>query len=328
MGVLVEGEWVEDGYRRDEQGRFQRDESRFHGWIGPEGRFPPEAGRYHLYVSLACPWAHRVLIMRRLKGLEPVISVSVAHPVMGEGGWAFRGGFPGATTDPILGAEHLHQVYTAADPQASGRVTVPALWDCKERTLVNNESRELLRMLDHAFDGLATYEVDLAPESLREQVDATIDTLYEPVNNGVYRCGFAGTQQAYEEAADALYAALDHWDRILGGRRYLCGERLTEADICLYTTLIRFDAVYAVHFKCSQRAVREYPNLMAYLRELYQMPAFRGTTDFEHIRHHYYRSHPSLNPQGIIARMPELGLEQPPRRRCGRRGHGARRCCR
>lgn len=311
MGILVDGEWVERPYQQDGEGRFQRDESRFREWIAPGGRFRPEAGRYHLYVSLACPWAHRVLIARRLKGLEPVISVSVVHPVMLEQGWELRTDFPGATGDPILGAECLHQVYTAADPRANGRVTVPALWDCRERTLVNNESRDLLRMLDHGMEPLAGTDRDLAPPERIEEVDATIDALYQPVNNGVYRCGFAGSQQAYEEAADALYSALDHWDEVLGRRRYLCGDRLTEADICLYTTLIRFDAVYAVHFKCSQRQIREYPNLSGYLRELYQMPAFRETTDFAHIRHHYYRSHPFLNPSGLVARLPALGLESP-----------------
>lgn len=309
MGVLRDGRWVQASYEQDETGRFQRDESRFRDWVAPGGRFAPEAGRYHLYVSLACPWAHRVLIARRLKGLEPVISVSVVHPVMLSHGWELDGSFPGATGDPILGAAYLHEVYTAAEPRANGRVTVPALWDCREHTLVNNESRDLLRMLDHCFEAVAGTDSDLAPPGDLETVDATIDALYQPINNGVYRCGFAGSQPAYEEAAEALFAALDHWEGVLGEQRYLCGDRLTEADICLYTTLIRFDAVYAVHFKCSQRPIREYPNLMGYLRELYQIPAFRETTDFEHIRHHYYRSHPFLNPSGIVARMPQLHLD-------------------
>ena len=309
MGVLRDGQWVQASYGQDEAGRFQRDTSRFRDWVAPGGRFVPEAGRYHLYVSLACPWAHRVLIARRLKGLEPIISVSVVHPVMLDNGWELRSDFPSATGDPILGADYLYQVYTAAEPQANGRVTVPALWDCREGTLVNNESRDLLRMLDHAFEAVAGTEVDLAPPDRLEEVDATIDALYEPINNGVYRCGFAGSQQAYEEAVEALYAALDHYEGVLGRQRYLCGDRLTEADICLYTTLIRFDAVYAVHFKCSRRPIRAYPSLMGYLRELYQMPAFRETTDFEHIRHHYYRSHPALNPSGIVACMPQLDLD-------------------
>ena len=248
MGVLRDGQWVQASYGQDEAGRFQRDTSRFRDWVAPGGRFVPEAGRYHLYVSLACPWAHRVLIARRLKGLEPIISVSVVHPVMLDNGWELRSDFPSATGDPILGADYLYQVYTAAEPQANGRVTVPALWDCREGTLVNNESRDLLRMLDHAFEAVAGTEVDLAPPDRLEEVDATIDALYEPINNGVYRCGFAGSQQAYEEAVEALYAALDHYEGVLGRQRYLCGDRLTEADICLYTTLIRFDAVYAVQF--------------------------------------------------------------------------------
>ncbi|MFP4648317.1 MAG: glutathione S-transferase family protein [Halorhodospira sp.] len=311
MGVLLDGQWVQETYKRDEAGRFQREESRFRHWVDPEGRFQPEAGRYHLYVSLACPWAHRVLIVRHLKGLEPVLSVSVVHPLMLDQGWELRGDFPGATGDPILGARYLHEVYTTADPQASGRVTVPALWDCREGTLVNNESRDLLRMLDHRFEPLAGQDLDLAPPDRVEAVDAAIDALYQSINNGVYRCGFASSQEAYEEAVDALYAALDAWEAVLAGQRYVCGDQLTEADICLYTTLIRFDAVYAVHFKCSQRLIREYPSLMGYLRELYQMPAFRATTDFEHIRHHYYRSHPFLNPSGIVARMPRLELDAP-----------------
>ena len=239
------------------------------------------------------------------------MTVSVVHPLMLDEGWELRDDFPGATGDPVLGARYLREVYTTADPGATTRVTVPILWDRKEGTIVNNESREILRMLDHDFAGVAADDTDLAPPELRDEVDAVIDAIYEPVNNGVYRCGFAGSQEAYEEAADALYTALDHWDHVLSERRYLCGDRLTEADVCLYPTLIRFDAVYTVHFKCSQRTVREYPNLMGYLRELYQMPAFRETTDFKHIRHHYYRSHPFLNPTGIVARMPRLDLDSP-----------------
>ena len=311
MGMLIGGEWSRESYHRDEQGRFLRNESMFRNRVHAEGRFPPEPGRYHLYVSLACPWAHRTLIARHLKGLEEAVSVSVVHPLMLDEGWELRDDFPGATGDPLLGARYLREVYTAAEPAATTRVTVPVLWDRKEGTIVNNESREVLRMLDHDFAGLAAHDTDLAPPALRSEIDATIDAIYDAVNNGVYRCGFAGSQAAYEEAADALYAALDYWEEVLGGRRYLCGDRLTEADICLYPTLIRFDAVYAVHFKCSERAIREYPNLMGYLRELYQVPAFRETTDFDHIRHHYYRSHPFLNPAGLVARMPRLDLDAP-----------------
>ncbi|MCG5531035.1 glutathione S-transferase family protein [Halorhodospira halochloris] len=310
MGLLIEGQWVDQAYQRDEAGRFQRQRSTFRNWIGHDSEFPPEPGRYHLYVSYACPWAQRILIARHLKGLEDAITVSVVHPLMLDNGWELSDDFPGATGDPILGAKYLYQVYTQADPTATTRVTVPALWDKEQKTLVNNESRDLLRMFDHNLSELATHNIDLAPAEIRGQVDATIDAIYEPINNGVYRCGFAATQQAYEEAAEQLYAALDYWEEVLGRQRYLCGEQLTEADICLYTTLIRFDAVYAVHFKCSQRQIREYPNLMGYLRELYQMPAFGSTTDFEHIRHHYFRSHGFLNPNGIIARMPELGLDK------------------
>nr|WP_207123978.1 glutathione S-transferase family protein [Halorhodospira abdelmalekii] len=308
---MIEGQWVEDAYRYDEQGRFQREESRFRAWIEPNSTFAAEPDRYHLYVSLACPWAHRVLIARKLKGLESAVGLSVVHPLMRNQGWELRDDFPGATGDPILGARYLREIYTAAEPQATTRVSVPVLWDQQRRTVVNNESRELLRMFNHALAPIAEHDIDLAPPDRIEEVDATIDAIYEPINNGVYRCGFATTQAAYDEAAEGLFSALEQWDEVLGKRRYLCGDRLTEADICLYTTLIRFDAVYAVHFKCSQRPIREHPHLYGYLRELYQMPAFRETTDWAHIRHHYYLSHPFLNPTGIIARMPDLGLDRP-----------------
>lgn len=311
MGLLVNGEWRQDSYSRDEDGRFQRDESRFRDWVGVHPDFPAEEGRYHLYVSLACPWAHRVLIMRRLKGLEHAMDVSVVHPLMLEDGWTFRDDFPGATGDALYGQRFLRELYVKADPAATGRVTVPVLWDHRQERLVNNESRELVRMFDHHWGDVARSAVDLAPPDCIADVDAMIDANYQPINNGVYRCGFATGQKAYEEAADELYEALDRVETTLGRQRYLCGDRLTEADVCLYTTLVRFDAVYAVHFKCSRRVIREYPNLSGYLRELYQMPAFRETTDFDHIRYHYYPSHPFINPTQIVAQMPDLGLDRP-----------------
>jgi len=306
-GKLVEGVWYAQGYEPDEHGRFVRQQSRFRDWIddSADARFRPEAGRYRLYVSLACPWAHRTLIMRHLKGLQESIPVSVVHPHMLDEGWEF-GDFPGSTSDPVLSARYLREIYQAADPRFTGRVTVPVLWDTREHTIVNNESREILRMFDHHCNRIASDTADYAPPSLLEQVEATIDAIYEPLNNGVYKCGFASSQGAYEEAADELFVALDRLERKLSGQRFLCGDRLTEADICLYTTLVRFDAVYAVHFKCSERRVEDYPNLRNYLRDLYQRPGFGDTTSMEHIRQHYYVSHPFINPSRIIARMPRI----------------------
>ena len=311
-GRLIDGQWYTQGYEPDDKGRFVRQESVFRDWTvdASDARFRPEAGRYHLYVSYACPWAHRTLIMRRLKGLEEAISVSVVHPLMLDDGWEFRD-YPGSTGDPLHGARYLRDVYLAADPHFTGRVTVPLLWDRREGTIVNNESRELLRMLDHDWNAVAADATDFAPAELVDAVDGTIDAIYEPVNNGVYKCGFAQSQEAYEEAADALYAALDHWDAVLGEQRFLCGDRVTEADICLFTTLVRFDPVYSVHFKCSQRRIMDYPNLLNYLRDLYQRPAFRETTNMDHIRQHYYGSHAFINPTGIVARAPLVDLDAP-----------------
>ncbi|SEO43396.1 glutathione S-transferase family protein [Aquisalimonas asiatica] len=311
-GRLIEGVWYTQGYEPDNKGRFVRQESAFRDWITDDAsaRFRPEAGRYHLYVSYACPWAHRVLIMRRLKGLEEAIPVSVVHPLMLDDGWEFRD-YPGSTSDPIHGARFLREVYQAADAGFTGRVTVPLLWDKREQTIVNNESRELLRMLDHRWQSVAADTTDYAPADLVARVDETIDAIYEPVNNGVYKCGFAQSQDAYEEASEALFGALDHWDEVLGQQRFLCGGSITEADIALYTTLVRFDAVYSVHFKCSQRRIMDYPNLLGYLRDLYQRPAFRETTNMDHIRQHYYRSHGFINPTGIVARAPEVDLDAP-----------------
>lgn len=311
-GRLIEGVWYQQGYEPDDKGRFVRQQSRFRDWVRDDGesRFQPQPGRYHLYVSLACPWAHRTLIMRRLKGLETAIPVSVVHPLMLDEGWEFRD-WPGSMPDPVHNARYMREVYTAADPQFTGRVTVPVLWDCQEGTIVNNESRDILRMLDHEWGPVALDTTDYAPPELLDQVEETIDAIYEPVNNGVYKCGFAQSQEAYEEAGDALYGALDHWEQVLGERRYLCGPKITEADICLFTTLVRFDAVYAIHFKCSERRIVDYPNLWNYLKDLYQHPGFGDTTNLDHIRNHYYRSHPFVNPTGIVARMPRIDFTEP-----------------
>ena len=311
-GRLIEGVWYQQGYEPDDKGRFVRQESSFRDWVQdrPGARFEPEPGRYHLYVSYACPWAHRTLIMRRLKGLETAIPVSVVHPLMLDEGWEF-GDWPGSTPDPIHNARYMREVYLAADPEFTGRVTVPVLWDQREGTIVSNESREILRMFDHEWNRVASDTTDFAPPDRLAEVDEIIDAIYEPVNNGVYKCGFAQSQEAYEEAADELYAALDHWDGVLEGRRFLCGDGITEADICLFTTLVRFDAVYSVHFKCSERRIADYPHLWNYLKDLYQRDAFGETTNLDHIRNHYYRSHGFINPTGIVARMPRIDFNAP-----------------
>ncbi|MGH0036818.1 MAG: glutathione S-transferase family protein [Myxococcota bacterium] len=316
MGLLIDGKWSDDWYdTKAHGGRFVRQQSAFRDFVRADGstRFAPEAGRYHLYVSLACPWAHRTLIFRKLKGLEKAISVSVVDPLMGEGGWKFSGEevTPGATPDAIHGAAFLHEVYTAADPGYTGRVTVPALWDRETETIVNNESAELIRMFDTEFDALGDPTVDFRPEPLRAEIDAVNEFVYPLVNNGVYRCGFATTQEAYEEAFAQLFFALDTLEERLSGRRYLLGDAITEADWRLFTTLVRFDAVYVGHFKCNLRRIADYPSLSGYLRELYQVPGVASTVDFLHIKRHYYASHHTINPTGVVPVGPELDLDAP-----------------
>lgn len=300
-GMLINGEWRKEGYEKDSDGRFLRNPTTFRNWIKADGSsdFPPEAGRYHLYVSLACPWAHRVLIMRKLKGLEDAISLSIVDPYMGEDGWHFSEEAE-AIPDPIFGASYLRDIYVKADPNYTGRVTVPVLWDKKTGTIVNNESRELLRILDHEFQDIASNQTDYCPSNLKSTIDQTIDEIYNPINNGVYRAGFAQSQVAYEEAVTELFNALDHWETVLGKQLYLCGEEITEADWCLFTTLLRFDAVYYVHFKCNLYRIIDYPNLSRYLLDLYNQPGVKSTCNFNHIKQHYYRSHPHLNPSGIV----------------------------
>jgi putative glutathione S-transferase len=315
MGRLVEGRWTTEWYTPGPEGRFVRGETVFRGRITADGSsgFPAAAGRYHLYVSLACPWAHRTLIGRALKKLEAAVSVSVVDPFMGERGWVFGDG-PGCTPDTVNGAETLWQVYVAARPDYTGRVTVPVLWDRERRTIVNNESREILRMLDTEMDAYGDASVTLCPPGRSAEIDRTIDALYEPVNNGVYRAGFATTQAAYDEAVADLFAALDGWDAILARRRYLLGDVLTEADVCFFTTLVRFDAVYHGHFKCNLRRIADYPHLSGYLRDVYQTPGVAGTCDFDHIKQHYYRSHERINPTRIVPRGPILDLSAPHQR--------------
>jgi putative glutathione S-transferase len=313
---LIEGRWSDEWYdTKSTGGRFVRQQSAFRGQVRADGssEFAPEAGRYHLYVSLACPWAHRTLIFRRLKKLEDVLPVSVVHPYMGEDGWSFANpdGTTGVTGDALLHKEHLHQVYTEADPRYTGRVTVPVLWDRQLGTIVNNESSEIIRMLNTEFDALGDASVDFYPEPLRGETDEMNAFVYPNVNNGVYRCGFATSQEAYAEAFEALFAALDQLDERLGHQRYLVGDRITEADWRLFTTLVRFDAVYVGHFKCNLRRIADHPHLSGYLRELYQVPGVRETVNFEHIKRHYYQSHRSINPTGVVPVGPEIDLDRP-----------------
>ncbi|QKK01327.1 MAG: glutathione S-transferase family protein [Pseudomonadota bacterium] len=318
MGLLVDGKWHDRWYDTDStDGRFKRSESAFRNWItadgspGPSGKggFKAEPGRYHLYVAYACPWAHRTLIFRRLKGLEGMISVSVVNPIMRENGWTFEDGYK-VTPDPIHNADYLHQVYTAAQPDYSGRVVVPTLWDRETATIVSNESAEIIRMFNSAFDQVGAAEGDYYPEDLHEQIDAINEAVYHRVNNGVYKAGFATTQDAYEEAVLPLFETLDELEERLSTDRYLCGTRLTEADWRLFTTLIRFDAVYVGHFKCNIRRIEDYPHLSNYLRELFQMPGIAETVDFHAIKLHYYGSHATINPHYIVPVGPALDFHR------------------
>lgn len=314
MGLLVDGIWKNEWYDTSKSGgRFERSISQFRDWITRDGApaegrtrsFRAEPGRYHLYVSLACPWAHRTLIVRKLKKLEDIISVDVVHPFMGENGWTFDK-VDGANGDSLNGSAFMHQIYTRADPDYSGRVTVPVLWDKKEATIVSNESSEIIRMLNSAFDEWGDASVDLYPQDLRTEIDAHNERIYPTINNGVYRAGFATTQAAYEEAFEALFDALDEVEQHLSQRRYLAGTQLTEADIRLFTTLIRFDAVYYSHFKCNLRLIRDYPNLSNYVRDIYQTGGIAGTVNMAHIKTHYYASHDTINPTRIVPKGPEL----------------------
>jgi putative glutathione S-transferase len=309
MNMLVDGEWRTDvSESTNEDGEFERQETSFRDWVqdDPDAEFSPEEGRYHLYVSWACPWAHRTLVTRALKGLDHAVSVDIVDPYRQNDGWEFTPEKAECTTDSIHGADYLREVYTAADPDFTGRVTVPVLWDRKTETIVNNESEEIMRMLDVAFDDIAANDVDLYPEGYQDDVDRIIDEIYEPINNGVYRAGFAETQGAYDRAVGELFDALDHWDDVLADQRYLAGDRLTEADVAMFTTLVRFDAVYHTHFKCNVRQIKDYDNLWGYLRELYQLPGVTETVNIDQIKEHYYRSHTDLNPKQIVPAGPEV----------------------
>jgi len=312
LGMLVNGEWQTKRQQEDQEGRFLRPSTQFHDWVTADGSsgFKAEPGRYHLYVSLACPWAQRTLIMRQLKGLQEVIGLSIVDPYMGEEGWAFSDG-PDCIPDTVNGAAFLREIYLKADPQATGRVTVPVLWDKQTGTIVNNESREIMRMFDMEFAALAQNAVSFYPEPLQAQIDETIDALYQPINNGVYRAGFATRQAAYEDAVTELFEALDHWESVLDHQRYLCGDQMTAADWCMFTTLLRFDLVYYVHFKCNLRRIADYPNLWNYLKDLYQQPGVAETCNIWHIKQHYYRSHPNVNPHQIVPKGPLINFNEP-----------------
>lgn len=317
MGLLVNGKWQDQWYDTDASGgRFQREESGFRDWItkdgsaGPSGSggFKAEPNRYHLYVSLACPWAHRTMIYRKLKGLEDMISISAVHPFMREHGWTFAEG-TGVISDPIFNADYMHQIYTAAKSDYTGRVTVPVLWDKKTNTIVSNESSEIIRMFNSAFDDVGALPVDFLPSELVDEIDELNAFIYPKVNNGVYRSGFATTQEAYEEAVTELFEALDTLEKRLADKRYLTGNTITEADWRLFTTLVRFDPVYVGHFKCNIRRIVDYPNLWGYVRDLYQVPGIAETVNMDHIKTHYYASHDTINPTEIVPVGPAIDFD-------------------
>jgi glutathionyl-hydroquinone reductase len=338
MGLLIDGVWHEQepaatraetakadaAAKADPSstaGRFERADSAFRNWVTPDGRpgptgsdgFSAAAGRYHLYVSLACPWAHRTLIMRALKGLEQIVPVSVTHWLMAEQGWTFSPG-EGVIPDPLFNSRYLHEIYTRADAHYTGKVTVPVLWDQHTQTIVNNESSEIIRMFNSAFDALGAQPGDYYPKDRREEIDALNDRIYTTINNGVYKAGFATTQTAYEEAVSPLFATLDWLEERLAESRFLCDDTLTEADIRLFTTLVRFDAVYHGHFKCNIRRLIDYRNLWAYTRDIYQVPGIAATVNFTHIKRHYYQSHKRINPSGIVPVGPALDFDEPAER--------------
>lgn len=318
MGMLVDGKWSDDDQFRSEGGKFVRPESSFRNWVtqdglaGPSGKsgFKAETGRYHLYITHNCPWAYRATIFRKLKGLQDIISISIGGSSYKDEGWTFNDE-PGSVPDTVNNIYYLHELYTKADPLYTGRVTVPTLWDIKTQTIVNNESSEIIRMFNAAFNDLTKNKVDFYPSELRVEIDEINDLIYSNVNNGVYRTGFAATQEAYEEAYEKLFSTLDMLEEKLSSNRYLVGDRLTEADWRLFSTLLRFDIVYFGHFKCNKKHIYEYPNLWNFTLELYQHPGIAEVTNFEQIKRGYYYLMPNLNPSGIIAKGPDLDFNQP-----------------
>jgi putative glutathione S-transferase len=320
MGMLVDGVWQEQEPARP-PGRFERATTTFRNWVTPDGRpgptgsdgFSAATGRYHLYVSLACPWAHRTLIMRALKGLEQLIPISVTHWLMAEQGWTFSPG-EGVIPDPLFNSRYMHEIYSRADAHYSGRASVPVLWDQHTQTIVNNESSEITRMLNSAFDAVGARPGDYYPRDKRAEIDELNARIYDTVNNGVYKSGFATTQAAYEEAVTPLFETLDFLEERLSHSRFLCEDTLTEADIRLFTTLVRFDAVYNGHFKCNVRRIADYRHLWAYTRDIYQIPGVAATVNFLHIKRHYYQSHRRINPTGIVPVGPALDFDEPAER--------------
>ena len=321
---MVNGEWQEHEPDKSVKGNFERKDSAFRDWVTPDGRPGPTGqdgframpGRYHLYVSLACPWAHRTLIMRTLKGLQEIIPISVTHWLMAEQGWTFEAG-EGVIPDPLYGSHFVHEIYARADTTYNGRVTVPILWDNHTQTIVNNESADIIRMLGSAFDAAGAKPGDYYPQALRPDIDAVNQRVYETLNNGVYKSGFATTQAAYEAAVVPLFETLDWLEQRLTQSRYLMGDTLTEADIRLFTTLVRFDPVYYGHFKCNIRRLSDYRNLWSYTRDIYQLPGIARTVDFGHIKRHYYMSHRHINPPGIVPVGPVLDFDAPGERERG-----------
>jgi len=320
MGQLVNGDWHDTWYdTKSSGGAFVRSTAGFRNWITPDGApgptgqggFEAEKDRYHLYVSYACPWAHRALIFRTLKGLNDYISVDVVHPEMLNNGWSLASDYPGATGDTLYEKSFLYEIYTLADPDISGRVTVPILWDKKQKTIVSNESSEIIRMFNSAFDGLTGNRMDYWPKDARSDIETLNNRIYETLNNGVYRAGFATTQAAYDAAIGPLFDTLEWLEHRLSSRRYLTGAHLSEADWRLFTTLIRFDPVYHTHFKCNRKWLREYPNLWAYTRDLYQVPGVRETVNLDHIVRHYHYSHETINPHRIIPINPVIDYDEP-----------------
>ncbi len=320
MGLLVDGVWKDQWYdTKSSGGKFERSAAKFRNWVtsdgsaGPSGDsgFKAESGRYHLYVSYACPWAHRALIFRALKGLEDHISISAVHPDMLGEGWEFATDFPGATGDTLFDYPYARDIYTRADPTFSGRVTVPILWDKTNETIVSNESSEIIRMFNSAFDTITGNTTDYWPENLRDDIETVNSRVYDTVNNGVYKCGFATTQSAYDDAVHPLFESLDWIEGILADTRYLVGDTLTEADWRLFTTLVRFDNVYHLHFKCNRKRITDFPNLWAYTRELYQVPGVADTVRMDHIVRHYHYSHDTINPNRIIPINPDIDFNAP-----------------
>ncbi|MEH1902643.1 MAG: glutathione S-transferase family protein [Nostoc sp.] len=312
LGILKDGQWVSQRDQEDSGGKFIRPSTTFRNHITSDGSsgLKAEAGRYHLYISWACPWACRTAIIRQLKGLQDVIGLSVVGAEIDQNSWEF-GDEPGCIPDTVNGTQYLWQLYLKADPNYSGRVTVPVLWDIQNATVVNNESREIIRMFDTEFNAFAKQNINFYPQHLQKVIDETIDTIYQPINNGVYRAGFATTQSAYDEAVTELFTALDYWEKVLGNQRYLCKNEITEADWCMFTTLFRFDVVYYLHFKCNLRRIVDYPNLWNYLKELYQLPGVKETCNLDHIKRHYYKSHTQVNPTRIVPKGPLIDFDAP-----------------